>query len=176
MKLHNFKNTKLVSSIGILLPLIISIILIFLDFESRGISLIYVITMIFFYLHIILTPIIISSSDDKDSFFIFIFNTKIVYTKYGNYFLRKELTDGVYECSLYVNKYWLFLSKVSDSSFVFTGDISELNSYINKDLDRYLSDIRKKKVMSDDIRSKINNWDGATCIQSKREKSINDIL
>ena len=132
--------------------------------------------MIFFYLYIILTPIINSSSYGKDSPFIFIFNTKIVYTKYGNYFLRKELTDGVYKCSLYVNKYWLFLSKVSDSSFVFTGDISELNSYINKDLDRYLSDIRKKKVMSDDIRSKINNWDGATCIQSKREKSINDIL
>ena len=108
----------------------------------------------------------------------FPFNSKIIYSQYGNFILIK----GSNYFRLYENKYWIFLSPISsfderirfyeDSDNIDIGSmkikvLELIRSYIRRTDERTSTKNRNKDVL--------NRWNGSVDQVSNREKIIDDL-
>tara|TARA_R110000772_G_scaffold95789_3_gene194165 strand:- start:12547 stop:13080 length:534 start_codon:yes stop_codon:yes gene_type:complete len=176
MDLKKFKSKKIVATIGALFPLIILFGFVIsqggwdlnLNNPSSIISLILLISVSVYYIMILLQIII------EGNINILPFNTKMVYSQYGTFFLTKvkEKNNELYNCRLYVNKYWLFLTLVNKEKIIFKGNTTNLDTKIDNELNRYTQLSRNNNELGELFKK----WDGITDEVTRREKEIDKVI
>tara|TARA_R110000772_G_scaffold20466_2_gene56690 strand:- start:16180 stop:16704 length:525 start_codon:yes stop_codon:yes gene_type:complete len=173
MKLDKLRNSRVISTIGILMPLMCTIGLSIL-FQDIILSSILILVLIIFY-----TIGLGDSFQRGGKISMLPFKSRIIHSQYGNYFfirfknkVYQHTSTPMYNCYLYENKYWLFLSKISSECIIFDGDLDELSRKIEREIAYHNQKIENKNG----IRDILDKWDGMTDDVIRREKAIDKVI
>ena len=120
-----------------------------------------------YYLIIIFTPINITLLIQK---------TRIIYTKYGTYFLYTKYSEQEIRCDIYENKYWIYLTKVPINDITYSGDLDEFILSLEDELGKYHGRISEVGLEKKRLYKALDKWDGSTNRVTRRDKIIDDIL
>lgn len=179
MNWNKFKNNKITSIFGSLFPLLILLYFIFF-LDPSIIKLLSV--SIFSVFCIVLYIGNIGRFGISNGRSIFPFTQKMIYSKYGTYFLIKNFEDyenGYLSYSVYTNKYFFFLSVIGDKNNIvkfecYGQDIEEFYTKINSHLSYVYNDGHPSLINR--YISTIKKWDGITDKSTLRDKTIDGII
>lgn len=181
LRLREFKSNRIVVYIGVFIPIIFLSILLFIFWDNLSIIYLtmgtdwigilltfFIIPNIFYYFSMIMSSI----NNDKRN--IIPFNMKSIYSQHGNYFMKKKRKkeSEIYICNIFVNKYWIFLSKINEEPIHFKGNIEKLQ----KDIKDVIFDYNRLGLVYDDLGSSLNEWSGSIDKITERNRAIDETL
>ena len=171
MSLEKFRYNKKILGVMAFVPLFV-VILLMLGIgliESNVFALIALVIMIIIGMYYFIISIDITYG-------LYSYKSKVIKSKYGEYFLHIIDEGDYYKCFLFENRYWFHLNRLPIETIVFNGDIDQLNLVINNSLYEYHSGIGRIRREKDGLGAILNDWDGITDDVIRREESINKII